>query len=603
MTTTRKLRASCTLIAFVLLYNFSAASRDDFPELYGEDTLLYIEIPSVPTLQDNWDENPFNELYQRDDVREFIDALIEQITPNMGKENGEPWLEDENDEAIWEGMKGSQIIFGISRFDLISMIPNPMAAGGNGGSKPKMKVPDLWLIFDFQGKELKESLIEDMEEEEQEYVEYEDFYIILMDEMVVAFNDDIIGITNNEETARNLIDRYLGESSQPSLADNENFQRSFLRLYENSEIFFYVDLSFISELAVGAASEFEGLYSPMVQAGQLAPPENILSALGLEALQGFAGSIDLEPTQEKMRSLMLLEPNDGFFGKIMGHYGDSIPDTSFLGEDLSQAMASSFNISGMLHDFEQLVFSISPFGGQIYAGQKLQYEEMLSVQFDEALIDNFSSSLYMVSGETPNTATTNSGEDLQGMESIFDQGNTYILGINDRVSLEALFDSFRATFDPQGFYLKEEFLGASYYSIKTPGMPFGPSLFVSDQHMIYEQTNPDFGKLVMSMMQNPGEPIFERRDVRDALNELPSNPIGLTYSDAQKLLTSFTKAISGLLPILAQQAAENGEDPDVALEDLPEFPIIEDFGYFTITTTYKENNDIYQEGILRPKTN
>ena len=191
------------------------------------------------------------------------------------------------------------------------------------------------------------------------------------------------------------------------------------------------------------------------------------------------------------------------------------------------------------------------------------------------------------------------------MESIFDQGNTYILGINDRVSLEALFDSFRATFDPQGFYLKEEFLGASYYSIKTPGMPFGPSLFISDQHMIYEQTNPDFGKLVMSMMQNPGDPIFERRDVRDALNELPSNPIGLTYSDAQKMLTTFTKTISSLLPLIAQQAAldsENGEGSDASLEDLPEPPIIEDFGYFTITTTYKENNDIYQEGILRPKT-
>ena len=302
---------------------------------------------------------------------------------------------------------------------------------------------------------------------------------------------------------------------------------------------------------------------------------------------------------------MLLEPNDGFFGRIMGHYGNSLPDTSFLGEDLSQAMASSFNISGMLHDFEQLVFSISPFGGQIYADQKLQYEQRLSVQFDEALIDNFSSSLYMVSGETPNTGATNLGEEFQGMESIFDQGNTYILGINDRVSLEALFDSFRATFDPQGFYLKEEFLGASYYSIKTPGMPFGPSLFISDQHMIYEQTNPDFGKLVMSMMQNPGDPIFERRDVRDALNELPSNPIGLTYSDAQKMLTTFTKTISSLLPLIAQQAAldsENGEGSDASLEDLPEPPIIEDFGYFTITTTYKENNDIYQEGILRPKT-
>jgi hypothetical protein len=602
MKPTRKLLASSALFAVVLFHSLSAASRDDFPELFAEDTLLYIEIPSLPTLRDNWDENPFNELYQREEVREFINGLMKQFIPDFDKENGRSWLEDENDEVIWEGMLGSQIVFGVSRFDLLSMIPGPLA-----NEASNKEIPDLWLVIDFEEKEFKKSLVEDMEEEEHEYVEYENFYIMLLDELTVSYNDDIIIISNTEETSRTLIDRYLGESSQPSLEDNENFQRSFLRLYENSEIFYYVDLSFIGELAADAASKFEDLYSPMVQNGQLAPSENILKALGLEALQGFAGSVDLDPSQQKMRSLVLLEPNNGFFGRFMGHYGNSLPDTSFLGEDLSQAMATSFDISGMLHDFEQTVFAISPFAGQLYADQKLNYEQKLSVQFDESLIDNFSGSLYLVSGVTPNTAASNLDEEFQGMEHLLDQGSTYIIGINDRVSLEALYDSFRATFDPQGFYLKEEFLGASYYSIKTPGMPFGPSLFISDQHMVYEQTNPDFGKLVMSMMQNPGDPIFERRDVRDALNELPSNPIGLTYTDAQKMLTTFTKAFSSLLPIFAQQAALNtepgGEDPDHSLEDLPELPIIEDFEYFSITTTYKENNDIYQEGILRPKTN
>lgn len=588
------------------LYPHLSASRDDFPELFPEETLLYLEIPSMPQLSEDWEANPFYELYRRPDVKEFVDGLVEAFAPNWGEEaDGSPWIEDENDEAILEGLKSSQIAIGITRFDLLSLIPNPMLNPMmSEETGEESDPPNFWAVFDFEPNDLKESLIADMEEENHEYIEYEDFYIMFVDDIAVLYNDDILSITNNEETARNFIDRYLGESSRASLEDKDQFQKSFLRLYEDSDLFFFADLAFLSEVVGSAFANLEDLYLPLVQSGRMAPPATILKALGLDAFRGFSISLDSDPAELKLKSLAILEPNDGFFGKLTGHYGNSLPDLSFLSEDLSQATATSFNVSGVLKDLEDTIAIISPIAGQTYQLQKSRLEQMLSVQFDEALIENFSGSFYMVSGETPNMAATDLGEEFRGMEKILNQGSTYILGINDRLSFEAMLDSMSATFDPQGFYAKQEYLGASGYFMKKMEFGFGPSLFLSDQHLIYEENNQDFAKLVISMMQNPGKPIFERRDVRDALNELPPAPIGITYSDAQKILTSFTGVFSSLAPMIAENAAaEKGlVDTENPFENLPKPPIVDDFSYFSVTNTYKENDNIYQEGILRPKS-
>ncbi len=606
MTNSKTRWAPVAFLAFISFLPALSASRSDYPELFPEETLFYLEIPSFPQLEDDWKANPIYELYKREDVKDFVDELLEAITQNFGSDDeSNPWIEDENDEAILEGLRSSQIAIAIGRFDLVSLLPNPMINPMGNAPIEASDPPNFWAVFDFESTDLKDNLMADMEDEEYEYVEYKDFHIMFVDEFAVLFNDDVLSITNNEETSRNFIDRYLGENPRSSLDDKKSFQDCFLRLYEDSDLFIYLDLTFITESVESAFTNLEDIYSPLIQSGRMAPPENILQALGLDAFRGLSFSIDSDPEVLKSKSLILIEPNDGFFGRLMGHYGNTLPDTSFLSEDLSQATVTSFDISGVLKDLEETIAIVSPFAGKTYQTQKANFEQMLSIQLDETLIDNFSGSFYLVAGETPNTAASNLGEAFRGMEKILDQGSTYIIGINDRISFEAMLDSMSATFDPQGFYQKQEYLGASGYSMKEMQFGFGPSLFLSDQHLIYEENNQDFAKLVISMMQNPENPIFERRDVRDALNELPTDPIGITYSDAQKLLTTFSGLFSSLLPLLTESATDEesedgaGENP---FENLPDTPVVKDFRYFSITNTYKENDNIYQEGILRPKS-
>ncbi|MDG2170631.1 MAG: hypothetical protein P8L44_22210 [Opitutales bacterium] len=598
MKTINGFACAATLLSLSFTFNVSHAAREDLPTLFDEDTLLYLEIPSIPQLKEDWEANPLYELYQREEVKAFVDQAIENFSSDTFPKNDEgEW--DEQDQEMMEGLFTGQLALGVSNLDFLSFFPDPTVSPEENQSREK-PIPNFWAVFDYDNESLIDLLIQSLEDDENEYREYEDFYIVLDQEFIILFNDDVVAMCNDEESAIKFIDRYLGNDSQPTLADNEIFQNGFSRMYENSEIFCFVDLSVISEIAEAAAEQYGDMSHAMVQSGQMAPNDTILEALGLEALQGLSGSIDLDPSELRTRSFFHYEENEGFFGKLLGHYGHSLPDASFLSDDLRQVSISSFDISGMLHDLEETVVTISPMAGQMYLGQKMQIEQALSIQIDEALIDNFSGSLYVAAGETPNTSAEGMAEILPGMESFFDQGNTIIVGINDRLSLEALVDALLGNFDQMGMIGKQDYLGISNYAMKTLEPTPGPSIFISDQHIFFEQTNPDFAKLVVASMQNNTNPIFERQDVQDALNELPPDPISMVYNDAEKFMEFMTKLFKGFGSAMPDMGQEEEKESPFANLDIP---VIDDFEYFTLATGYKEDEGLHQEIIMRPKSN
>ena len=74
-------------------------------------------------------------------------------------------------------------------------------------------------------------------------------------------------------------------------------------------------------------------------------------------------------------------------------------------------------------------------------------------------------------------------------------------------------------------------------------------------------------------------------------------------------LSSLIKNVAGApnQPKNLETVRVNGEVVPNEIKPNPfaslEFPIIEDFDFFTIATTYKEGDDLYQEGVMRPKSN
>ena len=190
---------AATLLSLNLLSGIGHAAREDLPTLFDENTLIYIEIPSVPQLKEDWEANPFYELYQREEVKEFVDGLLETLKEDEEFEEefgGVMDIFNEEDQEILDGLLSGQIAFGMSRLDFLSMFPNPMLSPEENALR-ESEIPNFWIVFDYEDSTLKEKLVEAMEEEEDEYIEYEDFYIVLADEISVAYNDDILAVTNS----------------------------------------------------------------------------------------------------------------------------------------------------------------------------------------------------------------------------------------------------------------------------------------------------------------------------------------------------------------------------------------------------------------------
>ena len=89
-----------TLLCLTLGAANSQAASEDLPTLFDEDTLLYIEIPSIPQLQADWEDSPFYELYEREDVKDFVDAFIDDFKSEFTSEGGDDEFDEEDQELL-----------------------------------------------------------------------------------------------------------------------------------------------------------------------------------------------------------------------------------------------------------------------------------------------------------------------------------------------------------------------------------------------------------------------------------------------------------------------------------------------------------------------
>ena len=341
----------------------SYETRDNYASLIDQNAVFYLEIPNFKQLQEDWVNNPFYELLQREDLKEFIQALMKLLLEKMDVDDDtiSP-LQDEVSLELIKSLFQGQIALGVCLPDFETLIDPPSQS--KESAENYFQPPDFWLILDHGNSDLQHELVEQLEKHEDEIIKYEDFNMVTSDILTLAFQGGIVLLTNSEETATRFIDRYQGENSQPTLGDSDNFQKGYIRFYEDSEVFYYLDLSFLEAFAETVVDATGAGYARMVEEGMLAPAEQVLEELGLDAFRAITGSMDMDPEVLKTRVLTVIQPNDGFFGKLTSHYGSSLPDTGFLGEDLKQAVVFNYSISDMIHDLEKTISAISPLAGR-----------------------------------------------------------------------------------------------------------------------------------------------------------------------------------------------------------------------------------------------
>jgi len=566
-----------------------AQANDSLARYFPEDSSLYIEVPDGEQFQEDWKQGPLYELYEREDVQEFVQAMIAKA---MDEASMDDLGEDSEDQALFQQLFKEQFAVGIQLKSLAADILS-------GNVENEDFAPDVLAVFAIDDDDFYEKLLEKTKEEEGDTREVGDFLVVNVDENVfVCLNPEVVALCSRESQMDAFLDRY--QNSGTSLLDNGMYQEAEDRVFQQSEINCFLDLSILDSTLRELIPMLPPNFTAQVQAGSIAPPEAILDALGLNAFQMLAFSWDLDPDELRSRNIITMEPNDGLFGSLLEYYGKDMPDESVFTNNLHQAVAANFDLSAFLHKLEATIQAVSPMGFGMYQMYKSNLEQQLGISFSEAIIDNFDANMYVFGGVEENTSISPEfAEQMGEMADMMNQGQTMALGIKNRTALENLIDRLNEAY-MGGSLTKEDYLGTTLYSMQSPMPMPTPTFAVNDRFFIFDQKNADFLRSIVAGIANPGERLTDRDDVSDALDDLPSNPTSFNYADLGGLLQMYSSMFSKLLgnPGFMGAMEEEGED----MSDFPAIPVIKDFNYIQVSTSYLEDNSIYTEGVIRKKS-
>ena len=157
--------------------------------------------------------------------------------------------------------------------------------------------------------------------------------------------------------------------------------------------------------------------------------------------------------------------------------------------------------------------------------------------------------------------------DEPGQEPSFEQLENLIgIAVSDRQSLEGSLDALKAL-GGQGMELFEEreYLDHTIYVSKqampeemtgAPGQRF--AYMLTSEYLFFSMTGPGPLETVLGSKQNPARSIWNRADVKAAIEALPADASSVYYYDVGSLAASMFKS----LVTFQKMAAGGGEDDD-----------------------------------------
>lgn len=341
------------------------------------------------------------------------------------------------------------------------------------------------------------------------------------DETVAYFvRDETICLTNNPDVARNILARWDGTSEEKRLfVDNRKFITIMNRCKtvddETPQLLFYVDPI---ELV-----RFQAQQSLAGRAGFAFIP-----TLGLDGLLGIGGTITMA-TQNyddvTHLHVLIANPREGIMSMLAMTPGDTSPE-AWVPRDVANYMTVNWDIEKTFSTFEELFDSFNGEGAMADAIDE-NINDSLGVDFREDIIAAFEGrATYAQWYEPP--ARINSQTNLLGLK------------LNDASEFEKTIEDILAKVDPTGNVQDASYRSTTYYRTPSPA---------DRRRRFQEQQGRDF---------EAQEPPISIREPQPAFGVVGDY---FLISDSEECIKA---------------AIDASREPELSLQDDPEFQFIED---------------------------
>ena len=270
---------------------------------------------------------------------------------------------------------------------------------------------------------------------------------------------DTVFAAIDADTAKAAVEALKG-NDKGTMADGDPLALTRLHAQTDKlDAYFYFNAKPLTDLAEAAIRK--GMKNDDAAQPDPTKPtaDAVIKALGLDSVKSVLAGVKFDADSVHMNAALNVDISYGV-GRLLRAYGDSYVTPDFVPDATTKAVASaSFNLSTLVMEIKQIVFSAYPTASFIYQAQVAQIQQKNGIDFDKDLLGNFGDGLVSFTIDNPDVTKVGAEATVQ----------IFALKINDPATFErSLLTVLSMT--PMGpMVQKSDYMGCHLMTIPMPG--------------------------------------------------------------------------------------------------------------------------------------
>ena len=592
-------------LSVALLSGSALAATPLLENVISADADMVLMIEDFPRMQSNWERSPLARIFEDPDLQE----LFKPIRAEMGL--------DEIEEAFLEetGMT-SEEVFALFTGQMAVVIPDMTALDEEGegtGADPVLVLAEIGKNRKAVEKLMKKSFEYERENSEdgieleavvEEFQGVKLNYVrrvskeASVDNGFWAIAEGFALVSGTREVAQEAIASLKAGAERP-LADAPGFSKMSQRELGN-DMTFYLDVAFFSQMMQemaaeeAAASSEEGAEDPLAAMGM--STQGMVDAMGFENFEALYVGAKLAEEATELNFGIYYNEESGL-AKLLTAYGvGDLGAADFVPQDAVEATVASFSMGTFWTGLKEIVYGMSPMVGGMMDGMLAQ-KKSEGIDIEKGLMESLGTTMvsaqFKVEPDQP-------GEELPGDQMM----QVFAMSVADRQSLEMTLEGIKSLGGAATAEMFEQrpFLDYTIYEMAMPSMdpqqPEGNSfayVLTEDQFIVGMGGSAGL-RNVLSSMQRPGKSVWDRKDVKAALAQMPGAAAALSFQDVAAFVETFVSAMQTAGEFASDEEGVEGIDPS-SIESLKELE--KHFG-IAVSGLYREDGGLHSVYRLMP---
>lgn len=289
------------------------------------------------------------------------------------------------------------------------------------------------------------------------------------------------------------------------------------------------------------------------------PPEELLKALGIDALREFYLGMGMGEDATDFSGGLTYSERRGIL-KVLAYQDGPPPQPGFVSAKWITVTTGRFSLAEAYTAIRELLDGLNPMVGGMIQGQIKNLNKQLGVDLERDLLGSLGNDLVTANAMRPG-ATLDSPTPL----TEFDQ--LYALSLQNATAFTNAVDALKRMAGPQEekLFVKREYLGHAIYTYAQGGTGPGQKGFsyaITPKYVFISAGTPAVIETALQGLDGKQPTLWQLPEVKEALVDVPEKAFTFEYQNTRAMIGSLIETATQMATLFAakQKAAPESED-------------------------------------------